>query len=256
MWLNKATAQDDMPSSSPEITEEVQPSDVYQESYYEGYNYSDSDQAKYNQKQLHPKFDRSYWEKESGNMSFEEVSKKKNKQPNKKKDTLQKKTNIELGKNEGSVIDNFRYIFIAIAFIVIGLIIFLLIRKSGTRNRRVDSSILINFDEMDEQTLKDAKLNTPLELSIKNGDYKTAYRIRYLQVLQMLIIRNMIFYRKEKTNYEYLMELSGKEIYEPFRMLTFNFDGIWYGELMIDAQKYESLLPHFAAFELFLKNEA
>ena len=45
MWLNKATAQDDLPPP-PEIVEETPSSDVYEGSYYEGYNYSDSDQIR------------------------------------------------------------------------------------------------------------------------------------------------------------------------------------------------------------------
>lgn len=257
MWLGSASAQDELPQPPPEVSEEVQqPIEDYSKPYYEDYHYSDSAQIDYNQKHLPSKFDKSYWETESRNISFDEATKKKKPDTKKKKDsTVQKHQPIIPGK-EGSIIDNFKYVFIALAFIVLGVIIFLMIRKSGGRNRRVDSQILINFDEMDEQTLKDAKLNTPLQQSIQNGDYKTAYRIRYLQVLQMLISRNLIFYRKEKTNYEYLLELSGKGVYEPFRMLTFNFDGIWYGELMIDAKRYESLMPHFEAFELFLKNEA
>lgn len=222
------------------------------------YYYSDSAQYYYNNKQLKPKFDRKFWENGPGKLQFEEDTlpkPKKDKPQKEKKDSLTK-TPPSPSFSSSDFIDRFKVLLIIVAILIILAILYVLYKNRGVSNRKVNTDILIDFDDLDEQTLKEAALDDPLSRSLLQGDYKTAYRIKYLQTLQSLVGRNMILYRKEKTNYEYLMELSGKPVYEPFRLLTFNFDGIWYGELMIDREKYESLQIHFDNFNYYMTHTA
>ncbi len=220
--------------------------------FHEGYNFSDSDQWVYQQKSLDPNFDKVYWEKERQKLKFdEEIEKEKEKKKN-NRDTSEFFNKMNTG--SGPDLSSMKFIFIIGALIVLGIIIYLLVRNTNFNNKNVKSNILINFDDLDESTLRHVELATPLSEALRKGDYQTAYRIKYLEVLQHLIQKNLIFYKKEKTNYEYLLQLSGKNVYEPFRLLTFNFDGIWYGEMKIDRERYESLLPYFNNFESSISN--
>ncbi len=240
-------AQDEVYTDSiTEYSDTVQYSeDTYEDvsDFQAWYHFSDSEQYVFNNQIIVPKFDSAYWKKLTKDINFEEKTPPKKEKPKKKQ--APKSSSGQASINIG----DYKFLFITIALLLLGLFIFYLIRNTGPNNKKVTTSLLINLNELDEKTLKEAELRTPLDIAIRNKDFKTAYRLRYLQVLQQLIGKNLIVYSKEKTNYEYLMQLSGKTAYEPFRMLTFNFDGIWYGELHIDEQRYNSLLPYFESFE-------
>lgn len=254
----KIHAQDvpDLPPPPPELitdsTEEIVPNEEEIESvetnFYEGYNFSDEEQTNYNSKKLDPQFDKSYWDNERKDIRFDEM--RDTLKPKKeKKDSAQKQEKKQSNSRGHFNFSDLKYVFIAIALILLLVLIIILVKNSSAKNHKVNSNILINFDDLDETTLRNAELLTPLNAAIRAGDYQTAYRIKYLEVLQKLIHKNLIYYKKEKTNYEYLLQLSGKNIYDSFQQLTFNFDGIWYGEMKIDQAKYESLLPYFNQFE-------
>ncbi len=234
-----------LPDSS--YSDDYEDSDNFQESY----NFRDTDQSNYNNKNLDPKFDKNYWEQERKGLNFEEDSI----QHKKKKNESDTASQADLDNNNRfNDLSRFRFIFIAVALIILGIGLYLLLRNSRF-NTKIKNNILVNFNDMDEESLRNAELSTPLGIALKDGDYQTAYRLKYLEVLQQLIQKNLIFYKKEKTNYEYLLQLSGKQVYEPFRLLTFNFDGIWYGEMLIDKTRFESLLPYFDTFNLKLGKE-
>jgi len=228
---------------------EASSDEVVQSTFYEGYNFSEEEQTNYNNQKLTPQFDKAYWDKERKKINFKETY-----------DTLKpKKKEPEKADPKSSKpykpydFADLKFVFIGLALVLLLILIIYLLRNSAAKNLKVNSNILVNFDDLDEQTLRDAELLTPLNAAIKAGDYQTAYRIKYLEVLQQLIHKNLIYYKKEKTNYEYLLQLSGKAVYDPFRQLTFNFDGIWYGEMNIDKNRYESLLPYFNQFETTLR---
>ncbi len=231
---------------SDEVTP-VEEETIYQEqnsntNYAPYYHFSDSEvvnQTLYDTKQ---KFDKNYWQKETENLTFEEDSiKSKIAKPKPKQSS---------SFNPASL----KYLWLILAAIVLIVVLVNLFNQAQLKNSKVKPTNIVNFDELDEESLKDLELETPLQAALKAKDYKTAYRLKYLNVLKQLIAKNLIFYKKEKTNYEYLMQLNGKLVYEPFRLLTFNFDGIWYGEMPINEEIYNQLDIHFSDFNLKLKN--
>ena len=80
-----------------------------------------------------------------------------------------------------------------------------------------------------------------LQLALQSEDYRTAYRILFLQVLQKLNQAQKINYADEKTNWHYVNALSGTALQSPFRSLTRSFDYIWYGEFKPDATMFQQL---------------
>jgi hypothetical protein len=239
--------------STDSLEEEVTTTDTETDettvNFYQGYNFSEEEQTNYNNQKLSPQFDKAYWDKERKKINFKETYdtvKPKKKEPEKADPKSSKPY-------KPYDFADLKFVFIGLALVLLLILIIYLLRNSAAKNLKVNSNILVNFDDLDEQTLRDAELLTPLNAAIKAGDYQTAYRIKYLEVLQQLIHKNLIYYKKEKTNYEYLLQLSGKAVYDPFRQLTFNFDGIWYGEMNIDKNRFESLLPYFNQFETTLR---
>ncbi len=211
-------------------------------SYYnENLHYNDSSKNQILNSEYHENLNKTKWKKEIEKYKFEEI--KKNEKP--EEDLNRYKKKIE--KNNTGI--NIKYIFY---FLAIGILIFLLIKiipNKWNRNIDIDNKLKFEIDNLDHESIKQAELTTPLNLALNSGNYKEAYRIKYLQVLQMLIKNNLIYYSKEKTNYDYLLQLNSNPVYHPFKKLTLNFDGIWYGDNPIDEKLYHSLMPFFNEFD-------
>lgn len=80
------------------------------------------------------------------------------------------------------------------------------------------------------------------------GDYRSALRMQFIKVLQLLQENNKINWRAEKTNKDYLRELSGSDQKNSFRNLSGIYELVWYGNTKIDKESFEQLNPSFETF--------
>jgi hypothetical protein len=214
--------------------------EIVTQEYDPAYHFDDSAQSRFNHSDAEPEFNKEHWRKITRDMTFSEADEQK--------DTTKKKKKEPKKESSGLKLPSMKYLWIIICLIILGFVIYKTLPAFNRKNIKNKDKLIISLDELDEEDIKSIEIATPLEQALKDGDYRTAYRLRYLSVLKQLIGRNLILYKRDKTNYEYLLQLSGLPVYEPFRLLTFNFDGIWYGDLMIDKAKYDSLDMHFTDF--------
>lgn len=91
--------------------------------------------------------------------------------------------------------------------------------------------------------------DTALQKAIASGDYRTACRILYLQILQELNNEALIEYKLERTNWQYVQKLFGTDFHDPFRKLTAYFDYVWYGKYEISQEQFERLRGQFVDFK-------
>ncbi len=81
------------------------------------------------------------------------------------------------------------------------------------------------------------------------NDYRRAVRLWYLKVLQQLADQGGIRWQRDKTNHEYLAELTPPSLRPAFSRLTYLFEYIWYGDLPLDAPRYDRAKDAFRVFE-------
>lgn len=216
-------------------------------SYYNEFlHYSDTAKESELNLKYNENLNREKWKKEITKYKFEETQ--INEKPEEDLNKYKRKS-ISNGSNF-----NFKYVSYFLALVILIIFLIKIIPNKWNRNIDIGNKLKFEIDELDHESIKEAELNTPLNNALNDGNYKEAYRIKYLQVLQLLIKKNLILYSKEKTNFDYLIQLNSKPIYDPFKKLTLNFDGIWYGETPIDEKLYQSLIPYFNEFENLLKN--
>jgi hypothetical protein len=84
--------------------------------------------------------------------------------------------------------------------------------------------------------------------AIEKGNYRYAIRLHYLRTLKDLSDRSLIAWKPEKTNLQYIQEMSRHPDAAAFEQLTDIFDWVWYGEFEVDAQNYTALLAPFDQF--------
>jgi len=116
--------------------------------------------------------------------------------------------------------------------IAVGAIIYFIFKNEiasfwGKRNIKNSETIDTNFVDLTDDTIT---LETKLQNAIAKKDYAEAIRLYYTLALKNLIDTGLVEFRIDKTNNEYLLELSANTARQPFKQLTFYFDYIFYGE--------------------------
>lgn len=89
--------------------------------------------------------------------------------------------------------------------------------------------------------------------AIAAGDYRSAIRMRYLQALHILQAKELIAPGKDKTNMDFLRELSTTAFYQPFAALTRHYEYTWYGKVPLNNGQFTQLDEQFAEFKKSLR---
>lgn len=88
-----------------------------------------------------------------------------------------------------------------------------------------------------------------IQKSIDSKNFRVAVRLLYLRTLRDLSNRNLINYTHEKTNSDYLFQLSGTPHYKNFFRLTRNFDYTWYGQFALSQDSFAIIHNDFTSFK-------
>lgn len=80
-------------------------------------------------------------------------------------------------------------------------------------------------------------------------NYRSAIRYQFLYLLKKLSDQKRIDWNIEKTNRDYSHELKNKDQKTQFDRLTYIFENVWYGEINLDHNRYNSFKTHFNNFK-------
>jgi hypothetical protein len=142
--------------------------------------------------------------------------------------------------------DGFLYfIFRILPYILLGFLVFLLIRfflKVNSNNliTRSKEDGSIRFTE-EEQIIKNEDIPSLIRDATNQGNYRLAIRYYYLLSLKYLEENDSISWQPQKTNEDYINEINNELLKVDFRKITRIYDYIWYGEFNVDVLKFESL---------------
>jgi hypothetical protein len=88
-----------------------------------------------------------------------------------------------------------------------------------------------------------------IQKAIEAKNFRLAVRLMYLRTLKDLCYRNLINYTHEKTNSDYLFQLTGTAYYKNFFKLTRSFDYIWYGRFELSEDSFVLIQNDFSSFK-------
>jgi len=144
-----------------------------------------------------------------------------------------------------------RYFFIGLG---IALVIFIITKIIGAENifSKKPKETILPYDVITEN-IHEIDYEQELQRLIGEGKYRLAVRLLYLQALKKLSDAEIIQWQPEKTNYNYLMEISKPELKADFSKLTLQFDYIWYGDFPIDKGRFEPINQSFNQFKTQIK---
>lgn len=134
---------------------------------------------------------------------------------------------------------------LAISFILI--ILYKLFFTKGFFQRQSAKSNITALPDEEEPSI-DADYEKLIATAVAEKNYRLAVRYLYLKSLQKLAQSGAIVFATDKTNYQYLREISSKPYKQNFAALTLNYEYVWYGEFAIDELIYLKLKTDFQQF--------
>lgn len=140
-----------------------------------------------------------------------------------------------------------------LVIIIAAVALFFLIRSlmglRGPRNRKLKTAELLGLSiEQIEDRFQELDLDDYIRQAIEQGNYPLAVRLYYLAALKALSARELIQWKKDKTNLSYLVELRGQPQLPAFQEITHIFEWVWYGQSGIDRQEFERVQPKMRGF--------
>lgn len=142
--------------------------------------------------------------------------------------------------------------FVQIMYVLAGIfllfIIFIVLKNTiGGSGQKLYTGSLPDLEKEGIHALDTKALITE---AIANSDYRLAVRLNYLEILKKLDEKKWIKWVSNKTNQDYVAELSRQEFGTDFRTLTYHFDYTWYGDFPIGENLYANLANQFQEFQL------
>lgn len=139
----------------------------------------------------------------------------------------------------------------AIPYIIVGILLFLLIKfflkvNSNSIVSNASNKTIVSITK-DEALIKNKDLLKLIKQAIDQKNYRLAIRFYYLNILKQLEDNELITWEQQKTNEDYINEISKENIKSSFKNLTRLYDFVWYGNFEIDETKFVKVATNFEA---------
>lgn len=131
---------------------------------------------------------------------------------------------------------------------IIALLVYIILRITGrdifSKNQQIRKKEIVSEEDL-EQAPMESDLQKFLRSALEKKDFRLAIRIYYLMILQELHEREIIVWKKNKTNRDYILESSGRDYSHQFMHNTMIYEYIWYGEKQIAETQFAQVKPSF-----------
>ena len=142
-----------------------------------------------------------------------------------------------------------KWLGIILLVIALAILIYYMIQNRSPRVKTLASFEAL-VEDMNPAEISKTELELRLDEATANGNYKECVRIYFLFAMKELIQRKWIFWKREKTNMHYIIEVQGKPISREFEQIVSIYDLVWYGDYSIDSKSYQVIEPQLkSAFQ-------
>ena len=125
--------------------------------------------------------------------------------------------------------------------ILLAFIIYQLIKNKTPKDAVIPFEPLA--EDLNPATITKTELELRLEEAMRNEDYRECVRIYFLFAMKNLIERRWIFWKKERTNMHYIIEMQGRPGAYDFEQIVNIYDLVWYGDYELDKSTYAGIQP-------------
>ncbi len=136
-------------------------------------------------------------------------------------------------------------VLIIIVIALLLLIIYFIIKGIKPPNKKITHDV---EDSWNPEIISKTELELKLEDAENAENFRECVRIYFTFILKDLIQLRLISWKKDKTNHDYLLEMSESPYYSEFNSCVNIYDIVWYGEYEIDKEIYNKVRPVLSAF--------
>ncbi len=115
-------------------------------------------------------------------------------------------------------------------------------KRNTSKNDAISS--VVEEEEINAESDFDALIKNAEQIQ----NYRLAVRYQYLKSLHLLAQKNIVQLAVDKTNFNYVQEISDEVKRNAFSSLTLNYEYVWYGEFDVDGIVYYKLNSAFKNF--------
>lgn len=134
---------------------------------------------------------------------------------------------------------------LGIAFVA--FILYTLFLKDGAFRKPTKKGAIAE-EVQEEQVQPGSDMDRLIRQALQNRNFRLAIRYQYLNSLYKLAEKGFVQFAVDKTNYQYVTELTNQQQRNDFAKLTLHYEYVWYGEFDIDETLYQKIEPGFTAF--------
>jgi hypothetical protein len=108
----------------------------------------------------------------------------------------------------------------------------------------------ITGEKQDEETEDIFEINyrERIDKAVREGNYRLAVRLMFLQMLKTMSGKNIIQYKQDRTNFDYLLQLHNTRHYQDFFRLTRSYEYTWYGNFPVNDEAWQLIKNDFEKF--------
>lgn len=136
--------------------------------------------------------------------------------------------------------------------IIGGFAAFLMIYLSGSNVglfRKKSKPMTTDEDEGITEDIFAINYQKEIDKAAAQGNYRLAVRLMFLRLLKNMSEKNIIQYKQDKTNLDYLLQLHPTNYYKDFFRITRNYEYSWYGQFEVSEEAYGIIRNDFNHFE-------
>ncbi|HET7117247.1 MAG TPA: hypothetical protein VFI29_12190 [Hanamia sp.] len=138
--------------------------------------------------------------------------------------------------------------FWTLALIFIAFVGYKVLFKNGIFAIKKKKLITENDEELSLDLGDLSKYDSLISEAENNNNFNLAIRYLYLKTLRNLSEKGIINFVPDKTNNDYLREMKPNNYFREFRLLTRNYEYLWYGKFLINEKDYQRLKEEFIVF--------
>lgn len=208
-------------------------------------------QGRYLDNDIAPRaFDRSRWDELTKELDYTEVSPRTENLPAEETPSSEDSPDDTQSDTSDTQLLVARILLFILAAILIAVLIWSLMSyRSGPNNPTLKQkrTVAIDIEEV-EKDIHNSDLEKYILQAQEQEQYNLAIRLYYLAILRSLSLRQDIKWKPDKTNQEYVREMSTSDNYAAFRTLTLAFERLWYADRTLTQVTFERLVPSFRHF--------
>ncbi|MGC6431354.1 MAG: hypothetical protein ACON5F_09970 [Jejuia sp.] len=140
----------------------------------------------------------------------------------------------------------FVWLFYIILGVAVVYLVYILLNEGSTglftrsKNQTID-----RFDDITSENIEHSDIHVLIKKAETDKNYRLAIRYYYLLTLKTLTLKNHIKFEDDKTNAEYLNEISEKPFSEGFSYVSYLYNYIWYGKFNVEELQYSKAKDNF-----------